>query len=71
MLWSIGCGVFHNDPAIVSSLFVQTIKQKKIPSFFTEIIMVIYDPIRYDKFFLDEFISGLILNNINYNTYYL
>ena len=29
MLWPIGCGVFHNDPAIVSSLFVQTIKQKK------------------------------------------
>ena len=29
MLWPIGCGVFHNDPAIVSSLFVHTIKQKK------------------------------------------
>ena len=29
MLWPIGCGVFHNDPVIVSSLFVQTIKQKK------------------------------------------
>ena len=51
MLWPIGCGVFHNDPAIVSSLFVQTIKQKKISPFFTEIIMVIYDPIRYDKRF--------------------
>ena len=33
--------------------------------------MVIYDPIRNDKRFLDEFVSGLILNNINYNTYYL
>ena len=33
--------------------------------------MVIYDPIRYDKKFLDEFISGSILNNINCNTYYL
>ena len=65
-MWS-----FSNDPVIVSSLFLQTIKQKKISSFFTEIIMVIYDPIRYDKKFLDEFISGLILNNINYNTYYL
>ena len=33
--------------------------------------MVIYDPIRNDKIFLDEFVSGLILNNIIYNTYYL
>ena len=33
--------------------------------------MVIYDAIRYDKKFLDEFISGSILNNINCNTYYL
>ena len=69
MLWPIGCGVFHNDPAIVSYLFVQTIKQKKISSFFTEIIMVIYDPIRYDKRFLDEFISELTLNNINYQQF--
>ena len=29
MLWPIGCGVFHNDPAVVSSLFVNIIKQKK------------------------------------------
>ena len=33
--------------------------------------MVIYDPIRYEKKILDEFISGLILNNINYKTFYL
>ena len=71
MLWPIGCGVFHNDPAIVSYLFVNTIKQKRISSFFTEIIMVIYDLIRLDKKFSDEFISGLILNNINSDTYYL
>ena len=49
MLWPIGCGVFRHDPAIVSSSFIQTIKPKKMSSFFTEIIMVIYDPIRYDK----------------------
>ena len=57
MLWPIGYGVFHNDPVIVSSLFSHT-----------EIIMVVYDPIRNDKKFLCEFISRLILNDINYNT---
>ena len=31
--------------------------------------MVIYDPIRFDNKFSDEFTSGLILNNINYDTY--
>ena len=71
MLWPIGCGVFRNDTAIMSTLFIQTIKQKKISSFFTEIIMVRYDPIRLDKKFSDEFISGLILNGISYETYYL
>ena len=57
MLSPIGYRAFHNDPAMVSSLFVQAIKQKKISSFFTEIILVIYDSIRYDKRFLDKFIS--------------
>ena len=33
--------------------------------------MAIYDPIEYDKKFSDEFICRLILNNMNYDTYYL
>ena len=33
--------------------------------------MAIYDPIRHDKKFSDEFICRLILNNMNYDTYYL
>ena len=52
LLWSIGSGVFKNDPIIVASLFVDAIKKKEeISSFFTEIIMVIYDPRRTDKIF--------------------
>ena len=59
LLWPIGCGVFKNDPVTVASLFVDAIKKKEISSFFTEIIMVIYDPQRTDKDFLDEFVSNL------------
>ena len=33
--------------------------------------MVIYDPIRADKNFSDEFMSGLILNSISFDTHYL
>ena len=60
---------FKNDPVIVASLFVDTII-KKISSFSTEIIMVIYDPLRRDKNILDEFVSNLSLYNINFDTYY-
>ena len=38
--------VFKNDQKIITSLFVSKIKNKKISSFFKEIIMVIYDPQR-------------------------
>ena len=52
LLWPIGCGVFKNDPKIIAFLFVDKIKNQKISSFLKEIIMVIYDPQRTDKFFL-------------------
>ena len=69
LLPPLGSRDFKNDPVIVASLFVDTIKTKI--SFFTEIIMIIYDPSKRDKIFLDEFLSNLSLNNINLNTYYL
>ena len=56
--------------SFVASLFVDTIKKKDISSFFTEQIMVIYDPQRTNKIFLDVFVSNLSLNNINFDTYY-
>ena len=50
-------------------LYLQT--KLKIKKNFKEIIMVIYDPQKTDKFFFDEFVSNLSLNSTNFGTYYL
>ena len=50
-------------------LYLQT--KLKIKKNFKEIIMVIYDPQKTDKFFFDEFVSNLSLNSTNFDTYYL
>ena len=34
LLWPLGCGDFKNDPVIVASLFVDTIKKKHIIIFY-------------------------------------
>ena len=64
LLWSIGCGVFRNNPDIVAKLFVKTIKENI--SNFREIFMVIYDPMKSDKRFNERFISELNDKWLNY-----
>ena len=64
VLWPLGCGVFKNDPTVVSKIFVSTIKKYFIH--FNTIEMIIYDRWGKDKDFFENFVMELRKHKLNY-----